>query len=336
MTRFSRTILSLLIPLALIACGSSSKKSSTQSLTQKPLAKQVSAPVFNADSAYHYIETQVSFGPRVPNSKEHQACAHYLERKLNQLGAKVYRQDFEAVAYDGTILNASNLIGSYQPDNKKRILLCAHWDTRPWADNDPNPQNHQTPILGANDGASGVGVLLEVARQIQIQAPSLGIDLVFFDVEDYGAPQFYEGEHKEEHWCLGSQYWSRFPHTPNYNARFGILVDMVGGKNASFYKEGYSNYFAKKITKKVWDQAHQLGYGQYFIKQEGGAVIDDHLFINQLANIKTIDIIPYHPENQQSSFGDTWHTVNDNMDVISKETLQAVGQTILAIIYNEN
>ena len=110
---------------------------------------------------------------------------------------------------------------------------------------------------------------------------------------------------------------------------------MVGGKNASFYKEGYSNYFAKKITKKVWDQAHQLGYGQYFIKQEGGAVIDDHLFINQLANIKTIDIIPYHPENQQSSFGDTWHTVNDNMDVISKETLQAVGQTILAIIYNE-
>ena len=327
-------ITSLLLPLALIACGSSKKKNntSTEYTNDKTV---VEIPQFNADSAFTYIADQVNFGPRVPNSKEHKQCATYLSEQLKKFGAKVTEQKFEAIAFDGTILEATNIIGAYNPENKRRIALFSHWDTRPWADNDPNSQNHNTPVLGANDGASGVGVLLEIARLLQHTEPELGIDIILFDVEDYGAPQFYTGPHREEQWGLGSQYWSRIPHTPNYNARFGILLDMVGGENARFYKEGYSMHYAKEITKKVWNQAKAIGYGSIFVNKEGGTVTDDHLFVNKIANIKTIDIIPFHPENEQSSFGSTWHTLDDTLEHIDKKTLQAVGETVLAVIFNE-
>ena len=337
MNKLSKYFLGGLLPLALLACGNSSKSNSnsTSAVSESESKVKVEVPVFSADSAYQYIADQLSFGPRVPNSKGHKECADFLEAKLNDLGAKVYRQNFEAIAYDGTILNASNIIGAYNPDSKKRVALFAHWDTRPWADNDPNKANHRTPVMGADDGASGVGVLLEIARQIQARQPNIGVDIIFFDAEDYGAPTFYNGPSKDEYWCLGSQYWSRVPHVSDYFARFGILLDMVGGKDATFFKEGYSQYFAKDINKKVWKKAHDIGFGKFFIDQEGGTIVDDHLFVNKLANIKTIDIIPYHPNNEQSSFGDVWHTVNDDLNNISKETLQAVGQTVLAVIYNE-
>lgn len=189
--------------------------------------------------------------------------------------------------------------------------------------------------MGANDGASGVGVLLEIARLINQQQPELGIDIIFLDAEDYGAPQFYKGEHLEEQWCLGAQYWARNPHVEGYNARFGILLDMVGGKDATFFKEVYSEKFARGINKKVWKKANDAGYGRYFINETGGQITDDHLFINRLAGIPTIDIIPNDENCELSSFGPTWHTVNDNMDVIDKSTLKAVGQTVLEVIYNE-
>ena len=216
------------------------------------------------------------------------------------------------------------------PDDSHRLL--AHWDTRPWADNDPDEKNHNTPILGANDGASGVGALLEIARLVNQQQPELGIDIILLDAEDYGAPQFYTGQHKEEFWCLGSQYWARNPHVQGYNARFGILLDMVGGEGSVFMKEGYSEEFAPDINKKVWKAAKKIGNGKTFMDGNGGFVTDDHLFINRLARIKTIDIIPY---NQEGDFTPTWHTVNDNMEHIDKNTLKAVGQTVLEVIYNE-
>ncbi|HJD91609.1 MULTISPECIES: M20 family metallopeptidase [Bacteroides] len=334
MNKLGLSLVTILLPIALVACGSSSKKSNNTE-EQTTTERKVDVPLFNADSAYNYIQKQVDFGPRVPNSKGHKECADFLEAKLAEFGAKTYRQNFDAIAYDGTILQASNIIGAYKPESKKRVALFAHWDTRPWADNDPDKANHHTPILGANDGASGVGVLLEIARQIQKKEPSIGIDIIFFDAEDYGAPQFYKGIHKEEHWCLGSQYWSRVPHVENYFARFGILLDMVGAKNATFYKERISTSYANNIVKKVWSKARELGYSNYFINKDGWEIIDDHLFINKLTNIKTIDIIPYYPNNEKSSFGNTWHTVKDNMDDIDTTTLNAVGQTVLAVIYNE-
>lgn len=325
----------LLLLFSLVACGNTKKKNKTAKV-EETKKESINIPQFNADSAYTYIADQVNFGPRVPNSEEHKKCADYLVKQLERFGAEVIRQDFEAIGYDGTVLNASNIIGSYNPESKRRIALFSHWDTRPWADNDPNPKNHKTPVLGANDGASGVGVLLEIARIIENNQPELGIDIILFDVEDYGAPQFYKGPHRDEQWGLGSQYWSRIPHTPNYNARFGILLDMVGGKNATFYKEGYSLHYAKDITNKVWNQAKAIGYGPMFVDQEGGTVIDDHLFINRIANIKTVDIIPFQPENEQSSFGSTWHTLDDTLENIDKKTLKAVGETVLAVIYNEH
>ena len=137
-------------------------------------------------------------------SQAHKECGEYLAGQLEKFGAKVYNQYADLIAYDGTILKSRNIIGAYKPESKKRILLCAHWDSRPYADNDPDPKNHHTPILGVNDGASGVGVLLEIARQIQKEQPALGIDIVFFDSEDYGIPEFYDGRYKPKYPYVGA------------------------------------------------------------------------------------------------------------------------------------
>ena len=317
--------------LAAFSCGGGSKAGGTSEQTDDKVI--VNVPQFDADSAYLYVKNQVDFGPRVPNTKEHVACGNYLAKQLETFGAQVTNQYADLIAYDGTLLKARNIIGSYKPENKKRIALFAHWDTRPWADNDPDEKNHHTPILGANDGASGVGALLEIARQVNKQQPELGIDIIFLDAEDYGTPQFYEGEHKEESWCLGAQYWALNPHVQGYNARFGILLDMVGGAKSVFLKEVYSEKFAPEINEKVWKAAKKLGYGKTFFNEIGDTITDDHLFINRLARIKTIDIIASDPEER--SFPLTWHTINDNMDHIDKNTLKAVGQTVLEVIYNE-
>ena len=257
----------LLLVLTAVSCGNSKSRNDRTETVDKEVIK---APEFDADSAYQYIQVQADFGPRVPTTQAHKECGEYLAGQLEKFGAKVYNQYADLIAYDGTILKSRNIIGAYKPESKKRILLCAHWDSRPYADNDPDPKNHHTPILGVNDGASGVGVLLEIARQIQKEQPALGIDIVFFDSEDYGIPEFYDGKYKQDTWCLGSQYWARTPHVQNYNARYGILLDMVGGKDATFYYEGYSARTARSEMKKIWKKAHELGYGKYFVKEEGG------------------------------------------------------------------
>jgi hypothetical protein len=324
-------LLPALLIFSAFSCGINNK---TPNSNELPVT--VSVPDFDADSAYQYIKIQTDFGPRTPNSEQHKICGEYLAQKLKSYGAVVINQYADLMTYDGTIYKACNIIGSFKPENKKRILLCAHWDTRPWADNDPDKKNHYTPVLGANDGASGVGVLLEIARLInQQELPSLGIDIIFFDAEDCGAPQFYNGIHKDEYWCLGSQYWARYPHVQGYNARFGILLDMVGGKNTTFCKERYSEELAKGVNAKVWNKAKEWGYKHYFVNEKGSQITDDHFFINHIAHIPCIDIVPYEQENNLSVFGSSWHTLDDNMEIIDKSTLKAVGQTVLAVIYNE-
>lgn len=321
-------ILPILFAVVLLTACSGKKAPQT---AQQPQAAVV-VPTFNADSAYHYTAAQVAFGPRVPNSEAHRACGDWLEEVLKRFGARVTSQDVTLRAYDGTVLAARNIVGSYKPETKKRVLLCAHWDSRPWADADPDPKYHRTPILGANDGASGVGVLIEIARQLQAQPAEIGVDIIFFDAEDYGT----HAEDKEPAgvttWCLGSQYWARVPHTEGYMARFGILLDMVGGKDARFYREGFSDSYAKPIVDKVWAAAHASGHGQWFPYAEGGLITDDHLPINELARIPCIDIIGHYPD---TGFAPTWHTMDDTMDNIDPAVLRAVGQTVLQVIYNE-
>ncbi|MFQ3575234.1 MAG: M28 family peptidase [Cytophagales bacterium] len=291
---------------------------------------------FNADSAYFYIEKQVNFGKRVPNTKAHVITKDYLVSKLEQFGWKTQIQSFEANAFDGKKLKLFNIIASYNPESSKRILLCAHWDTRPFADQEESLEKKYQPIDGANDGASGVAVLLEIARTISnsTQKPNIGIDIVLFDGEDYGQPDFIEMDRKSDTWCLGSQHWSKNPHVANYQAYYGILLDMVGAKNAKFALDGTSRYFAPGIQKKVWDKANALGYGNYFVYTETEEIIDDHYYINKIAKIPTIDIIDYDPSDG-AYFGNYWHKHEDNLDSIDKNTLFAVGTVVLHLLYED-
>ncbi len=297
---------------------------------QKLSEKEYLIPIFDADSAYLYIQTQVDFGPRVPNTTAHQACGDYLVNEIKRFGAEVFEQKMTLKTFDEKTVNARNIIGSYNIENPNRILLLAHWDSRPWSDQDVNPANHSKPVDGANDGASGVGVLLEIARQLQQQKPAIGVDILFVDMEDYGEPSWIQSANSDS-WCLGAQYWARNPHLPGYSARYGILLDMVGAPGATFPKEGFSMRYAANIVEKVWNEAAKSGYSEYFINKQGSYITDDHVPVTEIAGIPTINIIHL----TDSGFADYWHTQDDTMKNIDKKTLQAVGKTVLNVIYSE-
>lgn len=319
-----------LLMISLIGCKN--KPSRKPSATTE--ATIVQTPVFSGDSAYAFVGKQVSFGPRVPGTPAHTACADWLTGKFKSFGADVVVQQATVKVYTGTSVPMKNIIARYQPEKSNRILLMAHWDSRPFADQDPDPAIRDQPIAGANDGGSGVGVLLEIARALQLQNTPLGIDLILFDVEDYGAPAHHDVEGKPEYWCLGSQYWAKNPHVDGYFARFGILLDMVGAPNAEFGQEEVSRFYAQSVCDKVWTAGNNLGYGKYFSYNKTPQLIDDHRFINEIIGIPSIDIIQYDPSTS-SSFGKFWHTQADNMSNISRETLTAVGRTVLRVIYSE-
>jgi len=322
-----KILIFLLAVIQLTGCSHATQSTKTEE-------KTVYIPEFSKDSAYKYTQKQVDFGPRVPNTKAHDDCAKYLSAELKRLGAEVIIQNADLTAFDGTVLRSTNIIGSFNLKAETRILLFSHWDSRPWADHDTNPKNRKMPVMAANDGASGVGVLLEMARLIGKNQPSVGIDIIFFDSEDYGAPESFKSENSEDSWCLGTQYWAKNPHVPGYTARFGILLDMVGGKGATFFKEQSSEYYAGSVVSNVWSKAKSLGFGQYFVDQKGGAITDDHIYVNQLIGIPSIDIIQYDP-NSKSGFADYWHTTHDTMDNVDKNTLNAIGMTLMNVIYNE-
>lgn len=327
-------IISVILSLCLFSCGGKGNKEEAET-TVSPVTANISTTVltFDGDSAYTYVANQVEFGPRVPNSQAHKDCGNYLINELTRFGAKLFVQETTLTAYNGDLLDARNIIGSYNPENNKRILLFAHWDSRPYADEDPDPANHHTPIDGADDGASGVGVLLEIARHLNQNNPGVGIDIIFFDAEDYGEPAFSKTG-KQDTWCLGSQFWAKNPHIKNYRADYGILLDMVGSKDATFLKEGYSMKYAAPIVEKVWNKALDLGYGRYFINAVGATITDDHIYVKQGRGIPCIDIINLK-DGTRNGFGSYWHTVNDTMENIDPETLKAVGQTVLEVIYNK-
>lgn len=324
-----KNILITILTITLIGCTSEPqvKKKTTPK-------KTVEVPSFNADSAYNFIAKQVAFGPRVPNTKGHKECAEFLIEKLNSYADTVIVQEADLTAFDGTVLESKNIIASFKPQRAKRVMLCAHWDTRPFADQDES--NRDVAIDGANDGGSGVGVLLEMARQFALKKPDIGVDIILFDSEDYGQPNDSELPRMEHSYCLGSQYWSQNLHKSNYFAKYGILLDMVGGKDAVFTQELASVTFAPRVVQKVWNTAAQLGYGNHFKFQKTQLIVDDHLYINNLAQgrVPTIDIIE-HDASTESNFYEHWHTHEDNLENIDKNTLKAVGQTVMHVVYSE-
>lgn len=322
-------LLSIIIAL-LPRLNCSAPKPAAPVIVQQP---SVPVPNFNGDSAFAYIKSQVDFGPRIPGSAEHKACAKWIVDQFNKAGLTVVEQPFKAQTYFGA-LDAVNIIGQYKPELPNRILLCAHWDSRHIADKDS--KDREKPILGADDGASGVAVLLELARMVQQNPVNIGIDFICFDAEDLGDDRPPAGMTQNpastaETWCLGSQYWSRNLHKPGYKAKFGILFDMVGAGGARFPREGYSLRMAPEIQNRIWAIAAELGYAELFPNYAAGEVTDDHVFVMRGTNIPTVDILGM-PKNPPT-FGDHHHTHFDNLSIIDVEILRRVGQVAATVIY---
>ena len=316
----------LLLLFSIVSCKHKEETTSTETTT-----KTITKPEFSSDSAYVWIQQQVDFGPRVPGTTAQQKCAAFMENKLKQFGARVITQKTNVTLYNGKSVPCINVIGSYNPDAKRRLLLCTHWDSRPFADQGDSAKS--SPIIAADDGGSGVAVLLEVARQLQKKNPEIGVDILMLDVEDYGQPDDEPQQKQGDFYCLGTQYWSANPHVPGYKAENGILLDMVGAKNATFTYEGVSMQYAPDFMKRVWRTADELGYSNFFQKEMTDQIIDDHYYINTIAKIPTIDIIS-RTYTTKSGFAPHWHTHKDDMHIIDKLTLQAVGETLLATVYD--
>ena len=317
----------ILVAASITACSSAKRGSSDPSEQSATDSTATAAILFSADSAFSYVKAQCDFGPRVPGTDAHRRCGDYLAAHMEACGANVINQRTTLTAFDGTRLPARNIIAEFAPDSSRRILLLAHWDCRPWADSDPDPDRRNEPVMGANDAASGVAVLMELARVFAVEAPPVGVDLLLVDAEDWGT------SNNEESWALGTQYWVKNPHRKGYRPQFGILLDMVGAAGAQFAKEYFSMAYAPSVIGDVWTAALKSGYGNYFVASRGGGVTDDHIFVNA-AGIPCIDIIDYRTD-AESGFFPGWHTTADTPDCIDPSTLKAVGQTLVNLIYNQ-
>ena len=327
-----RDILFAVLACMLTACGGRSGRNigGPDTITLAP------CPTFNADTCMKYIQEQCNFGPRVTGSKEAEQCRQYLIEQFRRVGAVVEEQQADVTLWDGKVLPACNIIAKLNPDNTDRIIICAHWDSRPWADNDEDEKNHRTPVLAANDGASGVAMMMEICRLLQQNPIKVGIDFICFDAEDMGTPQWAETEEStSDTWCLGSKFWAERAREEGYHARYGVLLDMVGGRGSVFPIEKVSQDYAEPIASLMVRLGNQIGYGHYFpLDKEGGYLMDDHVNVNRIARIPCIDIVPNFTDGP-SSFGPTWHTVNDTPENIDVNVLEAVGQTLTQLIYNE-
>ena len=308
-----------------------------------PAAQTPKVPAFNADSAYAYTAKQVAFGPRVPNTPAHVACGNYLVAKLKSFGLSVREQPFQAMTFDGTQIRGRNIVAQYQPAAARRIAVFGHWDTRPFADADKQHKN--APMDGASDGASAVATAMEIARVLSQQtggaAPNVGVDVILFDAEDWGYEADTQADLKNQidetngksSWCLGSQYWAKNLLPAGYKAEYGVLLDMVGAKNGRFTREGTSLQNARSVVDKIWNTAAKIGYSDYFLFSDTGAILDDHVYTNQ-AGIPTVDIYD-HPPYGSDYFPPYHHATTDNMSIIDRKTMKAVGQTLLQVLYQE-
>lgn len=316
-----KSLFYLTLILLLASCG---KKPAT-----------VTRPAFSSDSAYAYVAHQLAFGPRVPNGNAHLQCGAWIYSKLNEAGADVMIQRGVKPDYSGRAQQVLNIVAHFGRYDRPAILLCAHYDTRPWCDQEEQYEERFYNVPGANDGASGVAVLLEVARQISLmdsarRATMSPVEIVLFDCEDMGTPTIYTGPQREDTWCLGSQVWAEQQSIMPRLYQYGVLLDMVGAPDAVFPREYYSEQLAGNYTEMVWQKASKLGYGYLFSDQFAYPITDDHIYVNQ-AGVPCLDIVHYDPSGD-TGFAWWWHTRHDDLDQISRSTLQAVGEVIMSLL----
>lgn len=320
------------VSFVLASCETDPKPKTTNTppppATTKPI-KHVKVPAFDTELAYEKIKGQLDFGPRVPGTPNHTKAKDWLVKSFKELGLEVIEQDFEGSSPDGVKYTGTNIIAAYKPELTHRIVLASHWDSRYISDHDEKIKDK--PVMGADDGASGVGILMSIAETMKNNPADIGIDFVLFDVEDQGATDQQE-DGITSTWCQGSQYWAANLHKPNYKPEFGILLDMVGGKDAFFTQDEVSMAFAGKYMVKVWNLATNMGYSNYFQNIRTSTIIDDHLFVNRIAGIPMLDVI----NKKDGTFAPHWHTQHDDITAIDKSTLHAVGQTLLAVIYQSS
>lgn len=330
--RCCAVVLALCVLVA-VGCNRSGKK--TAVAQQGIDYSAVAVPTFDADSAYQYVADQVACGYRTPGSEGQRRCADYLAAQMRRWCDTVIVQNFTTTLWDGREVPGKNIIatinGRQGAEANKHVLLGAHWDSRLWADHDPDKANHRKPFDGANDGASGVGVLMELARAIATQPLDVAVDFIFFDVEDQGVPEWADS-YMEDSWCLGSQYWSRHPHVPYYTAVYGVLLDMVGTEQPRYTKEQISRQYAGNIMNKMWTVADAIGYGGIFVNSETDPILDDHYYVNRLAGVPMIDVVQ---NSRGVSFFKHWHTMGDNMQHVDRNSLKAIGEVLLKMLYGD-
>lgn len=327
------TLIALLLPAVMtLGCGPGK---AGETAADASAGDSLAAAPFSADSAYAYIERQLAFGPRTPGSEGHKACALWLEREMKRHGADtVMVQRATVTRHDGVTLPIANIMARFNPGAEKRVLLAAHWDTRPWADAEADASLHSRPIPGANDGGSGTAVLLELARQMGMRRPGIGVDLLLVDAEDSGISGEEDADDGTSSWCLGTQYWAdNHPYTAATLPEYAIVLDMVGGTGARFHREAVSQYAVPSVVDKVWGLAARLGHGDQFVNEVGGPVLDDHVFIMR-AGIPAIDIIE-NSNQATGSFAPSWHTMTDDISAIDRRPLRAAGETVATLIYSE-
>lgn len=312
----------MLAPVMLVSCGVSSGSRATE-----PAAGSAAwTPAFDTDSAMSYLKAQTDFGPRVPGTDAHSRCADYLVSALQRFGADtVDVQRVEVTAWNGDRLPLRNIFARFnRQQGINPVLLVAHWDSRPWADADSDSERAKQPVDGANDGASGVAVLMEIARQASLHGTRMPLDILLVDGEDYGA---HGDDGDGSSWCLGTQQWlAESPYSGNDKPRYAILLDMVGGSGAQFHREYISNAYASQIVDMVWREAASIGLSDRFVNAPGGAVVDDHLFLNR-AGIPAIDIIE-SKNPSTGSFNPTWHTGADTYSNIDRATIADTGRLV--------
>lgn len=274
---------------------------------------------FDGEAAFRYLEAQVAFGPRIPGSEGHRRTGDWLEAELRQRADTVLVQAWTHTTLDGKALPLRNFIARFQPAATRRILLLAHWDTRPRADG-PASKDSTAPVLGANDGASGVAVLLGVADALKRQPPAVGVDLLFVDGEDYGIFD------QKADVLIGSKYYSANP-PPGAKPEFAVLFDMVGDRDLRIYQEGNSLVGAPEVVDRVWKVAAALGYAAQFPAEAKYTLVDDHVEI-QRAGIPAIDVVDFdYP---------VWHTPGDVLAQVSAASLKVVGDVAVAVVRGVN